>query len=109
MITRIFRVRVPEHLHHEFEMKFSTISVNAVTSQPGLISVSLGKPTAWTPDEYVMMTTWEDEQSLREFAGENWSQAVIPEGMEKFVMECWVHHYQMLEINENDCNQKSRA
>ena len=102
MITRIFRVRIPEHLHHEFEMKFSTISVNAVMSQQGLISVSLGKPTAWTPDEYVMMTTWEDEQSLRDFAGENWNQAVIPEGMEKYVMECWVHHYEMLEINEND-------
>ena len=53
MITRIFRVRVPEHLHHEFEMKFSTISVNAVKSQHGLISVAagsqalFGNPMAW--------------------------------------------------------------
>jgi len=100
MITRIFRVKVPEALHQEFEIKFSSISVNAVMSQKGLITVSIGQPTKWTPDEYFMMTTWQDEQSLRDFAGDNWNRAVIPEGMEKFVSECWVHNYETLSIND---------
>ena len=100
MITRIFRVRVPTPLHSEFELKFASISVDAVKSQPGLISVSIGRPTQWTPEEYAMMTTWQNEQSLCEFAGDNWNQAVIPLGMEKFVSECWIHHYENYDISE---------
>jgi heme-degrading monooxygenase HmoA len=56
--------------------------------------VTILKPTKWTPDEYSMISIWEDEASLQAFAGEEWSQAFIPHGMEKFVVECWVHHYE---------------
>ena len=59
--------------------------------------MSIGKPTKWTPDEYVMNSQWKNEESLREFAGENWSQAHIPEGMEKFLKECWIHHFELFE------------
>jgi heme-degrading monooxygenase HmoA len=93
MITRIFRVRIDPLKRAEFEADFATISVDAVTSQRGFISVEVGKPTHWTPDEYAMITRWSDEQSLRDFVGESWNEAHIPEGMEGYVQECWVHHY----------------
>ncbi|MEM9266393.1 MAG: antibiotic biosynthesis monooxygenase family protein [Cyanobacteria bacterium P01_F01_bin.13] len=93
MITRIFRVKIKPDLRDEFEPKFATISVHAVKSQDGLISVTIGKPTAWTPNEYVMITCWENEESIRNLAGDSWNNVHIPAGMEKFVDECWVHHY----------------
>ena len=93
MITRIFRVRIDSALREEFETKFADISVRAVESQDGFISVYIGKPTKWAPDEYVMITCWKNEGSVRKFAGESWNQAHIPKEMQRYVKECWVHHY----------------
>jgi heme oxygenase (mycobilin-producing) len=93
-ITRIFRVQIVADLRQEFEEKFSSVSVHTVNEAPGSISTSIFKPTKWNPDEYVMISHWENEASLKAFAGEEWNHAVIPPGMEKFVVECWVHHYE---------------
>ena len=93
MLIRIFRVKInPEH-RAEFEPKFETVSVSAVQIQKGFVSVNIGKPSKWAPDEYVMISKWEDKESLRQFIGEAWNEAHIPEGMEKYVSKCWVHHY----------------
>ena len=80
-------------MREEFELKFATVSVDAVKSREGLISVSIGKPSRWSPDEYLMLSCWENEESLRNFAGDSWNDPHIPKGMEKFIEECWVHHY----------------
>lgn len=93
MITRVFRVQINPKLRTEFEEQFSDISVNVVKSSPGLISVDIGKPTKWNPDEYVMISVWKSESVLIQFAGEDWSQPHIPAGMEQFIQQCWVHHY----------------
>ena len=92
-ITRIFRVRIVPELRSEFEDKFSTVSVHTVDEAVGFLAVSILMPTQWAPDEYAMISEWQDEAALIAFAGENWNRAVIPPGMEKFVAECWVHHY----------------
>ena len=94
MITRIFRIRVPVALHAEFETRFLSISVPYVRAAEGIVSVSVGRPTKWAPDEYVMISVWANEDVLRLFAGESWNLAVIPSGMEKYVSECCVHHYE---------------
>ena len=94
MITRIFRVIIRPELRQEFEASFEEISVGAVKGRPGNVSVSIGKPTEWSPDEYVMISQWEDRAALINFAGETWNKAVIPPAMEKFLVECWVHHYE---------------
>jgi len=94
MITRIFRAQVPSSLHGEFEEKFLSVSVPRVQAAKGLLSVSVGRPTRWAPEEYVMISVWRSEQDLVAFAGETWSQAVIPAGMEKYVSSCVVHLYE---------------
>lgn len=94
MITRIFRVAIHPELREEFEAKFAEISVKAVKDCAGHISVSIGKPTKWSLNEYVMISEWKDESALANFAGESWNKAVIPPGMEKYLVECWVHHYE---------------
>jgi heme-degrading monooxygenase HmoA len=93
-ITRIFRARIAPALKSEFEEKFSSLSIRTVHEAPGFISATILKPTHWAPDEYAMISHWRDHASLQAFAGEEWNRAVIPPGMEKFVVECWVHHYE---------------
>jgi hypothetical protein len=44
-----------------------------------------------------MISTWQDEQSLINFAGQAWHNPVIPNGMEKYVKQCWVHHYEIFD------------
>jgi heme-degrading monooxygenase HmoA len=81
-------------LRQEFEENFSSVSVHVVKEAHGFLGVSIHKPSKWAPDEYAMISQWDDETALKAFAGEQWSQAVIPPGMEKFVVGCWVHHYE---------------
>lgn len=92
-ITRIFRVKVNANLCDEFERLFQSVSLASVNEAPGFIEATIGKPTQWAPYEYVMISVWKDEQSLIDFAGTDWNIAHIPDGMEHFVDECWVHHY----------------
>ena len=49
------------------------------------------------PDEFVMISTWADIDALRAFAGEDYTAAVIPPGMEQHMVESWVHHYEVFE------------
>ncbi|WP_310620866.1 putative quinol monooxygenase [Flexibacterium corallicola] len=93
MITRIYRVRIKPELREEFEPLFQTVALSSVAERAGCLRAILGGPSPLSPDEYAMISEWDSEDSLREFAGQDWSQAHIPEGMEKFVEECWVHHY----------------
>lgn len=93
-ITRIFRIRIFPLLRTEFEEKFADISMRSVHRADGLVSAQICKPTLWAPNEYMMISVWEDEAAVRAFAGDNWHQPVIPPGMEKFIGECWLHHYQ---------------
>lgn len=76
------------------------MSVPFVKAAKGSVAVSVGRPTRWQPDEYVMVSVWEDEGALVAFAGEGWNRAVIPHGMEKYVSECWVHHYEIFGAQE---------
>lgn len=79
-------------LHAKFEDKFLSVSVPFVKAQSGFISVSVGRPIRWAPEEYAMVSVWRSAADIASFAGENWNKAVIPHGMEKYVSECRVHH-----------------
>ncbi len=94
MIIRIFRVQIKPELREEFEEKFKVESVRSIENEPGFISLEIGFPTEWRPDEYVMISKWKGPEYLEAFLGEQWDQAHIPQQMEKFLVKCWVHHYQ---------------
>lgn len=97
MITRVFRAIVPEKLHDAFETKFRTVSVPLVRGQPGFESVTIGRPTRWNPNEFVMVSVWRDEESIAGFVGPAWNEPHIPEGMEHFITSCTVDHYEVIE------------
>ena len=93
MITRIFIVKIKQALRTEFEERFSTTSISVVRNAKGCLSEQILRPAKWTPNEYAMISVWENELALNEFVGDDWSKAFIPAGMEKFVEDCWVHHF----------------
>lgn len=93
MITRIYCVKIKPNLRAEFEPLFQSVAVGSVTQFAGCTRVVVGGPTLLTPDEYAMISEWENADSLTAFAGTDWSVAHIPDGMEKFVDTCWVHHF----------------
>ena len=98
MIIRIFKTKVPLRLHGEFKEKFKEISVPMVQKYNGLIAIEIGEPSKWSPEEFVMISKWESEQNLIDFAGEDWSQAHIPENMAKYISEWEIHHYYSIDI-----------
>jgi heme-degrading monooxygenase HmoA len=93
VIIRVFRIIIHPELRDEFERDFATVSMETVRRQKGFIACEIGSPTKWTPDEYAMITRWEDEESLEAFAGRNWNVAVIPPGMERYAREFSVVHF----------------
>ena len=93
MIIRIFQVTIRPEYREDFERDFNTVSVDTVRNHKGLISCQIGGPTKWNPDDYVMVTFWENEESLAAFAGENWNQAIIPTQMQKYPKAFSVSHY----------------
>lgn len=94
MITRIYRVQIKPDLRDAFEPLFQTVARGSVAGVAGCTDVIVGGPTADTPDEYAMISHWSDAQSLTDFIGSDWSKVHIPDGMERFVVACWVHHFQ---------------
>jgi heme-degrading monooxygenase HmoA len=93
MIIRIFRVEFFEEFRNEFERDFISESAQAVKHSKGFISYEIGFPTKWHSNEYSMISKWEDEGALTEFAGVNWNAPVIPERMKKYAKAHHVHHY----------------
>lgn len=94
MIARVFRAKIVESLCQDFEEKFLSVSIPLTKGQPGLVSVQIGRPVS-TPAEYVMISVWESEQAVKDFVGDDWDKGYIPKGMEIYIEDCWVHHYEI--------------
>ncbi|SHG95033.1 antibiotic biosynthesis monooxygenase family protein [Flagellimonas flava] len=93
MIIRVFTAEVPLELHNEFEEKFKAISVPLVNSQHGLLNLEIARPTTWNPKTYLMVSKWATKEDIINFAGQNWNQAHIPAGMEKYIESCTIAHF----------------
>ena len=97
MIIRVFRARVHEGKQSEFERFFTGTAIPHVVRQPGLISLSVGRPLPSSPDEFVMIMKWKDLDSIKAFAGEEWGKAVILEEERHLLREVSLHHYEHVE------------
>ena len=69
-IKRIFRLRIDSDFRKEFDELFYSEALRIIHEAAGFISASIHKPTKWNPDEYAMVSHWENEASLKEFYGE---------------------------------------
>ncbi len=66
--------------HPELEQRFVSVSVPVVRAEAGILSVSVGRPTGWSPEKYVMISVWFIEADVAVFAGEDGQQGRYPPG-----------------------------
>lgn len=100
MIIRVFLAKVREGKHREFEQFFLEKAVPHVKSQPGLVSLSVGRPLPSSPDEFLMTMFWKDIESVKAFAGSEWERAVILDDERHLLKEGFVYHYQRIDLGK---------
>jgi len=98
-VARIFRVQIHPEMKEEYEDMFINVAVPYVERHAGNIEAWPGRPVKEGSFEYVFYSTWDSLDSIIAFAGTSYDEAVIPPGMEKFIVQCWVYHYQSFDLN----------
>jgi heme-degrading monooxygenase HmoA len=98
MIIRVFRATVHDGKQDEFRKFFLETAVPLLTSQPGMLGLTVGWPMAASPAEFMMTTMWSDLESLQAFAGDEWAKAVIHADEAHLLQETFVHHYEAAQL-----------
>ncbi|HEX6544380.1 MAG TPA: IS5 family transposase [Ktedonobacterales bacterium] len=93
MILRVFRARLKPGAREAFERLCNNVSIPLMWSQPGLITLHVGRPLPDHPDEFVLVSVWKDLESVKAFAGDTWDHPLILPGEAELVQETTVQHY----------------
>lgn len=96
MIIRVFRAHVHDGKQAEFERFFLTRALPMVQSHAGVVSVTVGRPLATSPDEFLMISVWRDLDALRGFAGEEWQNPVIDPDEVHLLRETFLDHFELV-------------
>jgi heme-degrading monooxygenase HmoA len=99
VIIRAFRPTIHPGKEREFEAFLEETAIPLVSRQPGLVAQHVGKPRDRSSTEYLYVTVWEDVESIRAFAGENWQEAVIAADEEHLLEATWIGHYEVFETS----------
>ncbi len=94
MIIRVYRAITHDGKAEEFKRIFLENALPRLRQQPGLISATPGLPLETSPNEFLMVMLWQDLDSVRRFAGENWQQARIDPDEADLLKETFVYHYE---------------
>jgi heme-degrading monooxygenase HmoA len=97
MIIRIFRPTIHPGKEAEFESFLRDTAIPLVSQQSGIVAQHVGRPRGSSSTEFVYVTVWEDEESIRAFAGESWQEAVITPEEEDLLKETWIKHYDVIQ------------
>lgn len=97
MIIRIFRPTIHPGKEAEFESFLRDTAIPLVSQQSGIVAQHVGRPRGPSSTEFVYVTVWEDEESIRAFAGESWQEAVITPEEEELLKETWIKHYDVIQ------------
>lgn len=79
MIIRIFRAEPKPGKGQELLDLAKTIAIPFVDRQPGLIARYTGKSIGATGEELLMISIWNDVESMKSMTGEDWESEVIPD------------------------------
>jgi quinol monooxygenase YgiN len=96
MIVRVFRARVRAGAAADFEAKVRQESIPLVEAAGGVVSWWAGRPLG-AAGEFVMVSIWQDLESLKAFAGPDWQrEGVIPPDELPLLEETILHHYELI-------------
>lgn len=90
---RIFRARVKPGRRGDFERLCQDKAIPMMRKQPGLITIQVGKPMERRPDDFVLVSVWQDLASLKAWAGEQWNAVVVMPGEAELIEEATLQHY----------------
>ncbi len=93
MIIRVFRAKVQPGMQADYEKLLRTEAIPGLSEQPGLVALHVGTPIPQTPDEFVIISIWNDLESLLTFAGDSWLQSFVLPGEVDIVKESSVYCY----------------
>jgi quinol monooxygenase YgiN len=96
MIFRVFRAVVRPGKADEFKEMLERLSIPMVKAAKGMVGYYVGEPLDPAVPEFTVTTQWEDLDSLKAFAGENWNRAIIPPEEMPLIAESFIHHYRIL-------------
>jgi heme-degrading monooxygenase HmoA len=94
VVIRVFRPTIHPGKEAEFESFLRDAAVPLVSRQAGLVAQHVGKPRDSSSTEYLFVTVWDDVESIRAFAGEQWESAVISPDEEHLLKDTWIEHYE---------------
>ena len=97
MIVRVFRPTIHPGKEDEFETFLRDTAVPLVSEQAGLVAQHVAGPRDSSSTEFLYVTVWEDEASIRAFAGERWQEAVIAPEEEHLLKDTWIGHYEVID------------
>jgi quinol monooxygenase YgiN len=77
MIIRVFRARIRVGKVAEFKRLVREQSIPWLERSPGMLGYFAGEPLSDDEHEFVMVTLWQDMESLKAFVGDNWKTPVV--------------------------------
>jgi heme-degrading monooxygenase HmoA len=98
VIIRVFRTKVKPGAHKQYEALIRERVVPLMLEAPGLISLHAGFPLDDPPEEFLLMSVWQDLASMKQFVGRRWREAVVLPGEEHLVLHSIVDHYEGEEL-----------
>lgn len=93
MIIRVFRATPRPGREADYERMIREESTMLVQSQKGLVALYTGARLE-PGNELVMVSVWEDEESVAGFVGPQWHTPVVLAGEEELVVQTEVANYQ---------------
>jgi quinol monooxygenase YgiN len=98
VIVRVFRAKIRPGKAAEFKKMVQAQSIPWLQRSAGMIGYFAGEPFGDDEHEFVMVTLWQDIQSLEAFAGENWRTPVVTDDEAPLVETMVAHHYLQFDV-----------
>ena len=97
MVIRVFHARPISGASEELTRLAEEVSIPFVDAQRGLLARYTGRGIGATGDELVMVSVWEDLDTMKQMTGDDWESPVIPdERIEPLIAESSVHNYESI-------------
>ena len=97
MIMRIFQVVTLLGKEEEFSKFFHETAIPLMTGTKGIVQVFPGAARADTPREFSFVMVWENLESLKAFAGENYQNPHIDPSEAELVESRSIKHYELVQ------------
>lgn len=93
MLIRVFTARLKPSQRAAYERLVRGVAMPLMLAQPGCLTVHIGTPKSGHPQDFVLVSVWEDQRALQAFVGEEWQKAIILPGEADLLEEVAVQHF----------------